>query len=83
MFQKNGFPRLVAALQLPDERQCGMYNYLRVNLVEALRVILKRLAFPSRYSDMMPRFARPVPQLSMICIETIYWLGSKMGIQID
>ena len=82
-FQKNDIPILVAALQFPDEIQCGMYNDLRVSSVEALCVVLKRLAFPCRYSDMMPRFARPVPQLSMICIETIYWRGSKMGIQID
>ena len=71
-FQKNGIPRLVTALQLPDEIQCGMYNDLRISSVEALCVILKRLAFPCRHSGMMPRFARPVPQLSMICNETIH-----------
>ena len=82
-FKKNDIPRLVTALQLPDEIQCGIYHDLRVSSVEALCVTLKRLAFPCRYSDMMPRFARPVPQLSMICNETIYLLDSKMGIQID
>ena len=45
-FQKNDIPRLVTALQLPDEIQCGMNNYLRVSFIEALCVILKRLAFP-------------------------------------
>ena len=78
-FQKNYTPRLVRALQLPDEIQCGMYNDLRVCSVEALCMILKRLAFPCRYSDMMPRFARPLPQLSMICNETIHWLESRWG----
>ena len=80
--QKNDIPRLVTALQLPGGMQCGMYNYLRVNSVEALCAILKRLAFPCRYSDMMPRFARPVPQLSMICNETIHWLDSRWGFKL-
>ena len=59
-----------------------MYNDLRVSSVEALCVILKRLAFPCRCSDMMPRFARPVPQLSMICNETIHWLDSRWGFKL-
>ena len=45
-FRKNDIPRLVTALQLPDEIQYGMNNYLRVSFIEALCVILKRLAFP-------------------------------------
>ena len=81
-FKKMTFPGLVTALQLPDAIQCGMYNDLRVSSVEALCVILKRLAFPSRYSDMVPRFARPVPQLSMICNKTLHWLGSRWGLKL-
>ena len=81
-FQKNDIPRLVTALQLPDEIQCGIYHDLRVSSVEALCVTLKRLAFPCRYSDMMPRFARPVPQLSMICHENIHWLDSRWGFNL-
>ena len=76
-FQKNDIPKLVTALQLPDEIKCGMHYDLRVSLVEALFVILKRLAFPCRYSDMTSRFVRPVPQLSMICNKTIHWLNSS------
>ena len=56
-FQKNGNLRLVTALQLPDEIQFSMYNDFMVSSVEALCVILKRLAFPCQYSDMMCRFA--------------------------
>ena len=29
-------------------------------------MLLKRFAYPCRYGDMIPRFGRPVPQLSMI-----------------
>ena len=57
IFQKNGVSRLVKALQLPDEIQFGMHNDFMVSMVEALCVLLKRLAFPCQYSDMMPRFA--------------------------
>ena len=34
-------------------------------------MLLKRLAYPIRYSDMVPRFARPVPVLSMITNEVL------------
>ena len=81
-FQKNDIPILVAALQFPDEIQCGMYNDLRVSSVEALCVVLKRLAFPCRYSDMMPRFARPIPELYMIRNKTIHWRGSRWGFKL-
>ena len=46
-------------LQVPDEVVC--YNRLIVDGIEALCVLLKRFAYPIRYSDMCPRFARPVP----------------------
>ena len=31
-----------------------------------LCIYLKRFAYPSRYSDIIPRFGRDIPQLSMI-----------------
>ena len=37
-----------------------------VDSVEATCICLRRLAYPCRYSDLIHRFARPVPQLSMI-----------------
>ena len=56
-------------MQLPDEVIC--YNRLVVGGVEALCILLKRFASPNRYSDMCPRFARPVRQLSMITSEML------------
>ena len=35
---------------------------------------LKRFAYPCRYSDMVPRFARPVPVLSMITNEVLDYI---------
>ena len=37
--------------------------------IETLCIYLKRFAYPCRYADMLPRFARPVPQLCMISNE--------------
>lgn len=33
---------------------------------EGLCILLKRFVFPCRYSDMIPIFGRPVPELCMI-----------------
>ena len=37
-------------------------------------MLLKRFAYPCRYSDMVPRFARPVPVLSMITNEVLDYI---------
>ena len=66
-FWKNDIYLLKEVMQLPDEIIC--YNRLVVSGVEALCILLKRFAYPIRYSDMCSRFARPVPQLSMIASE--------------
>ena len=42
------------------------YNRLKVEPLEALCLMLRRLVFPCRYSDLIPKFSRPVPELSII-----------------
>ena len=42
------------------------YNKHKVDPVEGLCILLKRLAYPCRYCDLVPRFARPVPELCVI-----------------
>lgn len=63
-FFKNDIYNLVDVLALPAKYIC--YNGLNVDPVEALCILLKRFAYPCRYVDMIPRFARPEPQLCMI-----------------
>ena len=63
-FYKNDVYLVAEVLQVPDEKRC--YNRVVVVGIEALCIFLKRFACPCRYSDMLPRFARPVPQLCMI-----------------
>lgn len=42
--------------------------------IEGLCMLLKRNSFPSQYSDMMPIFGRPVPELCMICNTVTDWI---------
>ena len=37
-------------------------------------MLLKRYSFPCRYSDMIPIFGRPVPELCMICNTVTDWI---------
>ena len=63
-FLKNDIFVLKDVLRVPDTvRTC---NRLAVDDIEALCIFLKRFSYPTRYSDMIPRFGRPVPQYSII-----------------
>ena len=63
-FFRNDVYRLGEILNIPEELVC--YNGVVCNKYEALCILLKRYAYPCRFLDMIPRFGRPVPQLSMI-----------------
>lgn len=82
-FQKNDIVRLKNALQLPEEISCTLYNNRKIDSTEALCVLLKRLAYPCRYSDMIPRFGRSVPELCMICNEMIQIIDSRWNIKLQ
>ena len=56
-------------MHIPDQIRC--YNRVVVDGIEALCIFPKRFACPCRYSDMLPRFARPVHQFCMIWISFI------------
>ena len=42
-------------------------------------MLLKRLAYPCRYSDMIPRFGRPVPEISMMINVVLDWIYNEHG----
>eukprot|EP00794_Sanderia_malayensis_P001370 gene1370-biopygen1120 len=63
-FSKEEIYTLAETFELPDRIKC--YNGTVVNSVEALCICLKRFAYPCRYVDLIPRFARPVPHLCMV-----------------
>lgn len=68
-FDKDDIPLLADALGLPDQFQC--YQRTTARKLEGLCILLRRLAFPCRYADMIAMFGRPVAELSMITNEVI------------
>ena len=62
---KRDITLLVEALRVPPIFKCS--NGTICDGTEGLCIVLKRFAYPCRYSDMMPIFGRSVPELSMIC----------------
>lgn len=79
-FEKNDLSSLAEALQIPDSFQCQQRSVC--DGLEGLCVVLKRLSYPCRYSDMIPRFAKPVPVLSMITNTVIDYLYDTHGHRI-
>ena len=65
-FRINDVKRLQRALNLPNNIVCCLCNDVKVDATEALCVLPKRLAYPCRYSNMIPRFGCPVAQLCII-----------------
>ena len=63
-FLKNNLFRLKDALKLPNYFKT--YNRLKVSGIEGLCIMLRRLAYPCRYSEFIPRFGRPVPDYCII-----------------
>ena len=58
---------LKETLNIPKVTMC--YNNVRVDGVEDLCAVLKRLAHPCRFIDVIQIFARPILQLSIICYQ--------------
>ena len=72
-FHKNDVPVLLEALQLPQS--FTWHQGTICDGIEALCITLRRFAYQCRYSDLIPRFGRSVPELSMISnlvMNTIY-----------
>lgn len=70
--EKHHIPVLADALQLPD-----VFRYDQGTVCmgkEGLCVLLKRFAYPCRYSDMVPIFGRPVSEISMIGNTVMDWM---------
>ena len=71
-FRKHDLPCLAEVLQIPDSFMC--YQRTISSGMEALCILLRRLSYPCRFGDIIPRFRRPVPVLSMLATRcsTIY-----------
>ena len=63
-FHKSDLSVLSEALHLPNYFICQQGTIC--DGIEGLCITLRRFAYPCRLSDLIPRFGRPVPELSMI-----------------
>ena len=59
---KHDLPALTGALQIPDVFKCRQRS--TCDGMEGLCMLLRRLAYPCRYSDMIARFGRKKSKLS-------------------
>ena len=62
--KKHDLPDLAAALQIPNQFVCHQRSV--ADGMEGLCMLLRRLSYPCRYSDIIARFGRPVPVMSMV-----------------
>ena len=51
-------------------------------LKEGLCTLLERLAYPCCYSDIISRFGRPVPEISMMTNVVLDWIYNEHGHQL-
>lgn len=70
--KKRNAPALAEALQIPDCISCNQRG--KAEGTEALCMLLKRFAYPCRCSDMVPRFAHPVPVFSRVTNEVLVYI---------
>lgn len=68
-FEKRDLPQLIEALEIPEVFLCDQRSVC--DGLEGLCIALRRFAYPCRYSDLIPRFGRPVPEISMISTKVV------------
>ena len=76
-FEKQDLPLLKQALRIPNRFVCPQGTVC--SGMEGLCILLKRLNYPCRYSDMVHSFARPVPELCMITNSVLDWVYTTHG----
>ena len=72
-FRKSDFPVLSEVLHPPNYFTCRQGTIC--DGIEGLCIALRRLGYPCRLSDLIPRFGRRVPELNIITslvMDTIY-----------
>ena len=79
-FEKSDLPQLAEALRIPQVFRCKQRSVC--DGMEGLCMLLRRLANPCRYSDLIPRFGRPVPEISMITAKVAHFIYESHGRRI-
>ena len=68
-FRKEDIPRLQQCLHIPDNITCS--TGVKENGTNALLLLLRRLAYPNRYCDLLEVFGRSPSELSLIFNTTL------------
>ena len=79
-FEKKDIPLLANVLGIPETFKCPQRSV--VPGIEGLCALLKRMAYPCRYSDMISIFGRPVPVLSMVTNQVLDYIYETHGHRI-
>ena len=79
-FRKHDLPLLAEVLQVPDSFTC--YQRTVSSGMEALCILLRRLSYPCRFGDIIPRFGLPVPVLSMVSNQVLDYIYDTHGHRI-
>lgn len=74
---KEDLPLLLRSLQVPNQFRCRQGTIC--SGIEGLCMLLKRLAYPCRYFDMIRLFGRPVPELCMLSNVVLDWFYNTHG----
>ena len=72
-FDKVDIPRLVKAFRLPQKFVCS--NGMTASALGGLCMLLKRFAYPCRYSDLIPRFGRSKSEICLIANKVMQYLN--------
>lgn len=75
--RKSDIEMLGELLRLPEKFVCPQGSVC--SGTEGLCICLKRLAYPCRYSDLIYRFGKPPPVLSMIYNEVVQFIYREHG----
>lgn len=76
-FRKRDVRALADVLRVPDTITCEQGSVCTG--IEGLCMLLRRMSYPCRYGDMIPRFAKPVPVLSMITNQMLDFIYNVHG----
>ena len=76
-FEKKDVYILGETLETPESIIC--YNETKVDGIESLCISLKQFAYPCRYSDMISRFGRPVPEVCLLSNHVMNFVYGRWG----
>ncbi|XP_068737629.1 trichohyalin-like [Montipora capricornis] len=79
-FRKRDVRALAEVLRVPDTITCEQGSVCAG--IEGLCMLLRRMAYPCRYGDMIPRYAKPVPVLSMITNQMLDFIYNVHGYKV-